>query len=382
MQVMPGSSCSVVAEAKDLNPRRVRLFRYTWAPHRCHTRCRCWGKPARQRGHPTVERLRAGDHRAAPDRSDAGGDLSGRKPATSARPPYVVGAPETGGPRLDAPRARRRRRARTAGARRPPHPALAALRGAVRRRHARRAATPTPSRPRAVALRRSATVIHGLRRAARRARSGCDDPATRRATHLRRCAVGAAPPADRPCVPHATVVSTASSSALTPLRRPHLPRRAGGHDRAATGRSRRLSSAGSTSRCWPGSPHRPTGRPGSTCATSISSACCAGRRDPRDAVPPEVTEAWRLLRATGGRCRVDDVARRVGWSRRHLAGRFAAEHGIGPKQAARLMRFEHARGLVLSGGRLADVAARTGYADQAPWPATAGPGWAARRRRS
>ena len=30
MQVMPGSSCRVVAEAKDLNPLRVRLFRYTW----------------------------------------------------------------------------------------------------------------------------------------------------------------------------------------------------------------------------------------------------------------------------------------------------------------------------------------------------------------
>src|SRR3954468_11755358 len=28
MQVMPGSSCSVVADAKDLNPLRVRLFRY------------------------------------------------------------------------------------------------------------------------------------------------------------------------------------------------------------------------------------------------------------------------------------------------------------------------------------------------------------------
>src|SRR3712207_7021196 len=32
MQVMPGSSSSVVAEAKDLKPRTVRLFRYTWAP--------------------------------------------------------------------------------------------------------------------------------------------------------------------------------------------------------------------------------------------------------------------------------------------------------------------------------------------------------------
>ena len=33
MQVMPGSSCSVVEEAKDLNPFRVRLFRYNGAPH-------------------------------------------------------------------------------------------------------------------------------------------------------------------------------------------------------------------------------------------------------------------------------------------------------------------------------------------------------------
>src|SRR6187455_3044582 len=32
MQVMPGSSCSVVEEAKDLNPLRVRLFRYNGAP--------------------------------------------------------------------------------------------------------------------------------------------------------------------------------------------------------------------------------------------------------------------------------------------------------------------------------------------------------------
>jgi hypothetical protein len=30
--VIPGSSCSVVDEAKDLNPFRVRLFRYNVAP--------------------------------------------------------------------------------------------------------------------------------------------------------------------------------------------------------------------------------------------------------------------------------------------------------------------------------------------------------------
>ena len=33
MHVMPGSSCRVVDEAKDLNPFRVRLFRYNGAPH-------------------------------------------------------------------------------------------------------------------------------------------------------------------------------------------------------------------------------------------------------------------------------------------------------------------------------------------------------------
>ena len=41
MQVMPGSSCSVVDDAKDLNPLRVRLFRYNGAPSQ--------GAAARQR---------------------------------------------------------------------------------------------------------------------------------------------------------------------------------------------------------------------------------------------------------------------------------------------------------------------------------------------
>src|ERR1044072_8822074 len=33
MQVIPGSSWRVVEDAKDLNPFRVRLFRYNGAPH-------------------------------------------------------------------------------------------------------------------------------------------------------------------------------------------------------------------------------------------------------------------------------------------------------------------------------------------------------------
>jgi len=89
------------------------------------------------------------------------------------------------------------------------------------------------------------------------------------------------------------------------------------------------------------------------------------REDPETLVAPEVREAWRVLQHTGGRARIQDVAAHVGWSRRHLAARFAAEYGLGPKQAARLMRFDHARTLLASGHALADAAAGAGYADQA-----------------
>jgi transcriptional regulator GlxA family with amidase domain len=56
----------------------------------------------------------------------------------------------------------------------------------------------------------------------------------------------------------------------------------------------------------------------------------------------------------------------VGWSRRHLSQRFTDEYGIGPKQTARLVRFQRARDLVAAGTRpLAEVAVDCGYADQA-----------------
>jgi AraC-like DNA-binding protein len=62
---------------------------------------------------------------------------------------------------------------------------------------------------------------------------------------------------------------------------------------------------------------------------------------------------------------VADLAHEVGWSRRHLTDRFTDEYGIGPKQAARIERFQHARQLIGGGHPVADVAARCGYADQA-----------------
>lgn len=93
----------------------------------------------------------------------------------------------------------------------------------------------------------------------------------------------------------------------------------------------------------------------------------AGDGGPR----PEVAEAWRLTTTAAGRLPVAEVAARVGWSARHLEQRFRAETGLGPKEAARVARFDRARrGLAgrAATGRpldLAGLAAATGFADQA-----------------
>jgi AraC-like DNA-binding protein/hemin uptake protein HemP len=85
------------------------------------------------------------------------------------------------------------------------------------------------------------------------------------------------------------------------------------------------------------------------------------RLEPR----PEVAEAWRLLSRRDGSIPISQVAAHVGWSTRHLGGRFRAEYGLAPKTVARVMRFERSRHLVQLGRSLAEVAAVCGYADQA-----------------
>jgi AraC-like DNA-binding protein len=84
-------------------------------------------------------------------------------------------------------------------------------------------------------------------------------------------------------------------------------------------------------------------------------------------VLPEVGYAWDRLAETGGNLRIGDLAREVGWSRRHLAGRFRRETGLGLKTAARVIRFERACDRLRRTDRppLARVAAECGYADQA-----------------
>lgn len=79
---------------------------------------------------------------------------------------------------------------------------------------------------------------------------------------------------------------------------------------------------------------------------------------------PELQQAWRALRAGRGAARIEQVAADVGWSRRHLAGRFRTVLGVTPREVGRIARFEYAKALVEAGVSLAQVAADAGYSDQ------------------
>ena len=100
---------------------------------------------------------------------------------------------------------------------------------------------------------------------------------------------------------------------------------------------------------------------------TIASAHADGRRG----VSAEVCFAWQRLADTGGTVTVTALAEETGWSARHLRAKFAAELGLTPKAAARVVRFDRTRRLLQRravAGRpldLAALAARCGYYDQA-----------------
>ncbi|MFJ2770042.1 helix-turn-helix domain-containing protein [Streptomyces sp. NPDC087300] len=91
--------------------------------------------------------------------------------------------------------------------------------------------------------------------------------------------------------------------------------------------------------------------------------------DRADPVRPEVAEAWAWLARHRGAGTVGGLSRHVALSERRLTAVFRAETGLSPKQAARLMRFQHARTAVVrsvtagGGPDLARIAADTGYYD-------------------
>jgi AraC-like DNA-binding protein len=83
--------------------------------------------------------------------------------------------------------------------------------------------------------------------------------------------------------------------------------------------------------------------------------------------PPDPTAAAiaRRLEFAEGPGVVSGVADDVGVSERHLQRRCRSAFGYGPKTLHRVLRFQRALRLARAGGRLADVAAVVGYADQA-----------------
>jgi AraC-like DNA-binding protein len=95
------------------------------------------------------------------------------------------------------------------------------------------------------------------------------------------------------------------------------------------------------------------------------------RLDVERRLPPGLVWAWRQLLVTGGGVSVSELAREIGWSSRYLSRCFGVEIGLSPKRAARVVRFDRARRLLqhrVDAGRfggLAEVAATTGYYDQA-----------------
>ncbi|CAM5239596.1 AraC family transcriptional regulator OS=Streptomyces alboniger OX=132473 GN=CP975_09715 PE=4 SV=1 [Streptomyces alboniger] len=86
-------------------------------------------------------------------------------------------------------------------------------------------------------------------------------------------------------------------------------------------------------------------------------------------VRPEVAEAWAWLARHRGAGTLGGLSRHVALSERRLTSLFRAETGLGPKQAARLMRFQHAKAAVVRAAAegapqdLARVAADCGYYD-------------------
>ncbi|MFD0332021.1 helix-turn-helix domain-containing protein [Streptacidiphilus monticola] len=97
---------------------------------------------------------------------------------------------------------------------------------------------------------------------------------------------------------------------------------------------------------------------------ALTYALLAGRIAQGPCVDPEVGRVWRRILASRGVVRVEALAAEVGWSRRRLWSRFQAQIGLPPKQAANLVRFDHAVHRLAAGDGAARVAAESGYADQ------------------
>jgi AraC-like DNA-binding protein len=96
-------------------------------------------------------------------------------------------------------------------------------------------------------------------------------------------------------------------------------------------------------------------------------ATLAAREDRRRPVDPVLAGAWQEILHRRGDLSMSVLHDQTGWSRRRLASAFREQVGLTPKTMARLVRFQHAAGLLQRSGHrsLASVALTCGYYDQA-----------------
>jgi AraC-like DNA-binding protein len=97
---------------------------------------------------------------------------------------------------------------------------------------------------------------------------------------------------------------------------------------------------------------------------AIVEAALGRRYEAGRPVDPEVAFAWGQMVTRRGQVRVDQLAARIGWSRKRLWSRFRSQIGLTPKRAAQLVRFDHAAHRLAAGHSAARVAADSGYVDQ------------------
>ncbi|MGW2997430.1 helix-turn-helix domain-containing protein [Streptomyces sp. NPDC001193] len=97
---------------------------------------------------------------------------------------------------------------------------------------------------------------------------------------------------------------------------------------------------------------------------AIAGSALARRYEAGRRVDPEVAFVWEQLVAHRGGIGVEGLAAEAGWSRKRLWSRFRSQVGLGPKRAARLIRFDEAAHRLAAGCGAARVAAEVGYADQ------------------
>jgi AraC-like DNA-binding protein len=82
---------------------------------------------------------------------------------------------------------------------------------------------------------------------------------------------------------------------------------------------------------------------------------------------PDAAVDWvsRSMERSHGMASIGDLTERSGWSSTRLVETFRRQVGVPPKRFARIMRFQHALGLVTTGrAPLSGIALEAGYCDQ------------------